>query len=137
MEFTVKTLEDTKNAAFEFAKTLTSPAIVAFRGGLGAGKTTFIRYVCQALGYTGAVTSPTFAIMNCYDGDVNIYHYDMYRVYGADALYDTGFYDFENSGISLIEWSENVADGLEGDIIYVTIDFCGEFRKITIKNGEL
>lgn len=132
MEVTVTTLEDTKRVAYEFAKTLVSPCIVAFRGGLGAGKTTFIRYLCEALGYDGAVTSPTFSIMNCYNGKVPIYHYDMYRIYGADALYDTGFYDFADSGISLIEWSENVSDGLEGDIIYVTVDFCGENRKITI-----
>lgn len=134
MEFKVKTLEDTKCAAFEFAKTLTSPAAVAFRGGLGAGKTTFIRYLCQALGYTGAVTSPTFSIMNCYEGDMPIYHYDMYRVYGAEALYDIGYYDYVDSGISLIEWSENVKDGLEGNIIYVKIDFDGEYRKITVEN---
>lgn len=135
MEFIIKTMEDTENAAKYLAKRLKVPAVVAFTGDLGAGKTTFISFLCKELGYGGRVTSPTFAIMNCYEGDVPIYHYDMYRIHGADALYDTGYYDFEDSGISLIEWSENVMDGLYGDIITVNIELCGDTRKITFSEN--
>lgn len=135
MEKILTSLADTEAVAGELAQRLTSPAVVAFTGELGAGKTTFIKYLCRHLGYTGEVTSPTFTIMNCYEGSVPIYHYDMYRLSGADALYDIGYYDYEDSGISLIEWSENVRDGLEGDIITVELKYHGEHRKITISEN--
>ncbi len=136
MEKILKNLEDTELVAKEFAKTLTKPVIVAFTGQLGAGKTTFIKYLCKELGYNGIVTSPTFAIMNEYQGRLPIYHYDMYRLNGADALYDIGFYDFVDSGISLIEWSENVADGLEGEIINIDMSYCQDGRKIIISENK-
>ena len=132
MEKILKSLDDTKKVAKEFAKTLSVPTVVAFSGELGAGKTTFIKYLCAELGVTELVTSPTFTIMNIYNGNMPIYHYDMYRINGADALYDIGFYDYVDSGISLVEWSENVLDGLEGNIVYVNIKYHGEYRKITI-----
>lgn len=132
MERILRNLEDTEAVAKEFAKKLTKPVTVAFTGELGAGKTTFIKYLCKELGYDGIVTSPTFAIMNQYPARLPIYHYDMYRLSGADALYDIGFYDFLESGISLVEWSENVADGLEGDIININLSYCEEGRKIVI-----
>lgn len=135
MERILKTLDDTKAVAAEFAKRLTKPVIVAFSGELGAGKTTFIKYLCKELGYDGLVTSPTFAIMNEYESKIPIYHYDMYRIEGADALYDIGFYDFVDRGISLIEWSENVEEGLEGEIIRIDLSYCDEGRKIIISEN--
>lgn len=135
MEKILKTLKDTEDVANELAKKLVSPVIIAFTGDLGAGKTTFIKYLCKALGYDGAVTSPTFAIMNQYDGVMPIYHYDMYRISGADALDEIGFYDFADSGISLVEWSENVADGLEGDVINIDMSYHEDGRKIVISEN--
>lgn len=135
MEKILKSLEDTEQIANLLAEKLTEPIIVAFTGQLGAGKTTFIKYLCKALGYDGIVTSPTFAIMNEYQGKMPIYHYDMYRINGADALYEIGFYDFVDSGISLVEWSENVADGLEGKIINIDLSYCEQGRKIKISEN--
>lgn len=135
MEKILTNLSDTESVAKELASRLSCPRVIAFTGELGAGKTTFIKYLCKHLGYDGDVTSPTFTIMNCYEGKFPIYHYDMYRVLGADALYDTGYYDFEDIGISLIEWSENVKDGLTGDIITVDLVYHGENRKITISEN--
>lgn len=135
MEKILKSLEDTEAVARSVAAALKCPSVIAFTGELGAGKTTFIKYLCKHLGYGGEVTSPTFTIMNCYEGSFPIYHYDMYRIMGADALYDIGYYDYEDSGISLIEWSENVADGLEGDIIRIDLKYHGEDRKITISEN--
>ncbi len=129
----MNTEKDTQAAAKLFAKKLRAPVTVAFTGGLGAGKTTFIRYLCRELGYDGAVTSPTFSIMNEYRApELTIYHFDMYRLSGADALYDIGYYDTVDKGVSLIEWSENVKGGLEGDIITVALSFDGQTRKITL-----
>ena len=136
MERILRSLEDTEAVAKELAATLTKPVIVAFTGELGAGKTTFIKYLCKELGYDGIVTSPTFAIMNEYEARLPIYHYDMYRLSGADALYDIGFYDFADRGISLIEWSENVAEGLDGEIIHIDLSYCDEGRKIKISENR-
>ena len=137
MEKILTSLSDTEEVAKAFAQKLPCPAVVAFTGELGAGKTTFIKYLCKHLGYEGDVTSPTFTIMNCYEGKYPIYHYDMYRLSGADALYDIGYYDYEESGISLIEWSENVREGLPRDIITVDLKYHGENRKITISENIL
>ena len=70
--------------------------------------------------------------MNQYEGSVTIYHYDMYRLTDADALYDIGYYDYADSGISLVEWSENVNNGLCGNIIHVDMSYCDGGRKIII-----
>ena len=135
MEKILTSLADTESVARELANKLTCPKVIAFTGQLGAGKTTFIKYLCKHLGYDGEVTSPTFTIMNCYEGRFPIYHYDMYRINGADALYDIGYYDYEDIGISLIEWSENVRDGLDGDIITIDLKYHGDNRIITISEN--
>ena len=132
MEKILKTEADTAYAASLLAPLLKAPVTVAFTGELGAGKTTFIKYLCRELGYDGPVTSPTFSIMNQYAGGVPIYHYDMYRLTDAQALYDIGYYDFADNGISLVEWSENVSGGLCGEIIHVDMSYCDGGRKIII-----
>lgn len=137
MRITVVSEAQTARAAAALAAHLHPNVTVAFTGDLGAGKTTFIRYLCRALGVTEDVTSPTFSIMNEYRGVYPVYHYDMYRLSGADALEELGFYEFAANGVSLVEWSENVADGLEGEIIHVDIALEGETRVITIPEIEV
>ena len=132
MKYVAKTEKDTAAAARELAPKLKAPVTVAFTGGLGAGKTTFIRYLCRELGYDGAVTSPTYAIMNVYEGRVPIYHYDAYRLSGGDELIEAGYGDLCDTGISLIEWSENVEDGLLGRVIRADVFSDGQTRIITI-----
>ena len=132
MEKILKDSKQTEQVAALLSARLKEPVIVAFTGELGVGKTTFIKYLCRHLGYDGPVTSPTFSIMNHYNGRCPIYHYDMYRISGADALDDIGFYDFYDSGISLVEWSENVNDGLYGNIIHVNMFYFQDKRKIII-----
>lgn len=136
MKYISENETDTAKIAKEFAKTLVPPVTVAFTGGLGAGKTTFIRFLCRELGYDGPVTSPTFAIMNEYRGRTPIYHYDAYRLNGGAELHDVGYREFRENGVSLIEWSENVDEGLEGKVIYVDIDISGEKRIILISEEE-
>ena len=109
---------ETLAIASDFAKTLKPDSVVAYRGGLGMGKTLFTRGVVQALGNTSFVSSPTFAIVNDYGG---IYHFDMYRIDSLENLYYTGFYDYLGNGILLIEWSENVSDALPENTIFVEI----------------
>ena len=118
-------LEETERIAAELAGTLKSGDVLAFRGSMGAGKTAFIRSVAKYFGAEDQVSSPTFAIMNEYDGDMFLHHYDMYRISGWDELYSTGFFDDIESGgkLILIEWSENIEEYLPENVINVNIFF--------------
>lgn len=135
MEFKCTNLDMTDKAAKEIAKYLTFPRVVAFKGTMGVGKTTFISFLCKYLGFKGRVTSPTFALMNEYMGNMPIYHYDMYRISGYDDLYSLGFFDFVDNGLSLIEWSENIEDYLPGDTVYINISQQGNTRIITVSEN--
>ena len=97
--------------------------VVAFTGDLGAGKTAFVRGMARGLGISQRVTSPTFTIVNEYEGGrLPLFHFDMYRLSGADDLFDIGWEDFlRRGGICAVEWSENIRDALEPDTIYVDI----------------
>ena len=112
-----------------------------FTGDMGAGKTAFCRGFLHALGYTGRVTSPTFAIVNEYETELcRVCHFDMYRILDEDALYDIGWDDyFDGDTILLVEWSENVSGAMPEDCITVDIrrGEAEDDRIITIKGGEL
>ena len=97
--------------------------VVAYLGDLGAGKTAFTRGLARGLGYTGRVTSPTFTIVNEYEGGrLPLFHFDMYRLGSSDELFDIGWEDYlARGGVCAVEWSENVADALEEDAISVEI----------------
>ena len=97
-------------------------AVVAYLGDLGMGKTAFTRGLAAGLGYKGRVTSPTFAIVNEYEGGrLPLFHFDMYRINTYDDLYSTGFFDYLDTGILVIEWSENIENALPDDYISVEI----------------
>jgi len=129
--------EETAAVAGKLAKELRAGDVVAFTGGLGAGKTAFTRALAAALGSGDDVSSPTFALVHSYRAPVPIYHFDMYRISGFDDLYSTGFFDYLDSGaILVIEWSENVAEFLPESRINVDIKVIGESdREITIERG--
>ena len=103
-------------------RTLGPGAVVAYFGGLGMGKTAFTRGLARGLGCRGRVTSPTFTIVNEYDGPTPLFHFDMYRLADADALFDIGWEDYlARGGVCAVEWSENVAGALEDEPIRVDI----------------
>lgn len=125
MEITIKSLEHIDEAARQFTGQMGTNDIIAFYGKMGAGKTTFIKALCQQLGVTDTVTSPTFAIVNEYlDGKQNpIYHFDFYRIRRPEEVLDIGFEDYIGSGcLCLIEWPEMIEDYLPDDIMRVYID---------------
>ena len=96
--------------------------VVAYRGGLGMGKTAFTRGLARGLGCAGRVTSPTFTIVNEYDGATPLFHFDMYRLGSSDELFDIGWEDYlARGGVCAVEWSENVDDALDDDAIRVDI----------------
>lgn len=130
---------DTLDIAKHFASSLRGGDVVAYRGGMGMGKTVFTRGCVEALGNDAYVSSPTFAIVNDYGGKINLYHFDMYRVESWDSLYSTGFFDYLNeNSILFIEWSENIENVLPENTIYVEFER-GEgdnMRKITVSGGD-
>ena len=112
---------------------------MAYRGGLGMGKTAFTRGLASGLACQDRVTSPTFTIVSEYEGRLPLFHFDMYRLPDSDALFDIGWEDYlDRGGVCAVEWSENVSDALPEDTVYVTITRHSEhddWRVITIE-GE-
>ncbi len=122
-KFISDSFEKTEEIAEKLARKLTSGQVIAFKGGLGMGKTCFTRGLARGLGFTGDVTSPTFALINEYlGGRLNIYHFDMYRINSWDELYSSGFFEYiEENGIVVVEWSENIENALPQNTVYVEI----------------
>ena len=124
MKLTIHSIEDITPAAQEFIAAMGDNTVFAFYGKMGAGKTTFIKAVCQALGVTDVINSPSFAIVNEYlDGQGSpIYHFDFYRIEKEEEVYDMGYEDYFYSGaLCLIEWPERMEDLLPGDAVVVHI----------------
>ena len=130
--------EETIKAAEKLGSMLKAGDMIAYKGGLGAGKTTFTRGLAIGLGIGDTVSSPTFALVNEYCGkDITLYHFDMYRICSEDALESTGFYDYDfENNVAAVEWSENIAEFLPKDTIYITINTLSETeREIIIEDG--
>ena len=132
--------EETEKLGFKLGKKLCGGEVIAYRGGLGMGKTCFTRGVAAGLGYYVEVTSPTFALINEYlGGRIPLYHFDMYRISGWEDLYSTGFFEYlEQGGVIAAEWSENIENALPENTITVSIKSLGdEKREITVNGIEL
>ena len=132
--------EETEAVGRKIAAKLLPGDIIAYYGGLGAGKTAFTRGLAAGLGVTEQVTSPTYTIVNEYlSGRMPLFHFDMYRLDSADDLFDIGWEDYlARGGVCAVEWSENVEDALQG-AIRVTIEkdpFEADTRRITIEGGS-
>ena len=139
--FNITTLSPEETIAFaeKIGKLLRGGDIVAYRGGLGAGKTTFTRGLAVGMGLPDELSSPTFALVNEYRGkELTLYHFDMYRILNAESLETTGFYDYiSEDAVIVCEWSENIADCLPENVITVTLEAVGEnVRKITVEGDD-
>lgn len=125
MKISIKSLDSIHEAAREFIKNMGMGHVFAFYGKMGAGKTTFIKAVCEELGVDDVITSPTFAIVNDYTSskdDSHIFHFDFYRIKKLEEVYDMGYEDYFYSGsLCFIEWPELIEDILPGDAVKVTI----------------
>lgn len=130
--------QETIDTAKKIGGLLKKGDIIAYRGNLGAGKTTFTRGLAIGLGLGDNVTSPTFALVNEYCGDkINLYHFDMYRIESEGDLESSGFYDYDfDNNIAVIEWSENITEFLPKSTIYITINAVGDNdREIITEDG--
>lgn len=125
MKISIKSLDSIHEAAREFIKNMGTGHVFAFYGKMGAGKTTFIKAVCEELGVDDVITSPTFAIVNDYTSskdDSHIFHFDFYRIKKLEEVYDMGYEDYFYSGsLCFIEWPELIDDILPGDAVKVTV----------------
>jgi len=122
---------ETEAVGEQLAKTLTSGQVVALFGGMGMGKTAFVRGVARGLQLSAEVSSPTFALVHDYGGEPPLVHFDMYRISGWDDLLTTGYYEYLDAGaILVIEWSENIEAALPEDAIRLRISAPDETTRI-------
>ena len=141
MDYISHSEAETEDLGRRLAAALGPGAVVAYRGDLGLGKTAFTRGLARGLGYQGRVTSPTFTIVNEYEGTgLPLFHFDMYRPEGPEDLFGIGWEDYlDRGGVCAVEWSERVEEALPEDAVTVTIARCSEdenWRVITLEGVE-
>ena len=130
MEIRISNLDNIREAARQFIENIGDHRVFAFYGKMGAGKTTFIKAICEELGVEDIITSPTFAIVNEYTSQSSlltpndsIFHFDFYRIKKLEEVYDMGFEDYFYSGsLCFIEWPELIEEVLPDDAVKVTIE---------------
>ena len=129
MEIKINSLDSIREAARQFIDGIGQHRVFAFYGSMGAGKTTFVKAICEELGVDDVITSPTFAIINEYalDSDLlpdvsSVYHFDFYRIQKLEEVYDMGYEDYFYSGaLCFIEWPELIEELLPEDAVKVSI----------------
>ena len=123
MEIRIQDINSIREAARQFVEQIGEQRVFAFYGKMGAGKTTFVKAICEELGSTDVITSPTFAIVNEYtSNDTPIYHFDFYRIKKLEEVYDMGYEEYFYSGaLCLIEWPELIEEILPDDAVRVSI----------------
>ena len=140
MTYVTNSPAETEALGQRLAERLQHGDVIAYTGDLGAGKTAFTRGLARGLGITERITSPTFTIVNEYQGGrLPLFHFDMYRLGSSDELYEIGWEDYlARGGVCAVEWSEIVADALEEDCIRVDIrqGDTENQRKITVEGVE-
>ena len=130
MEIRISNLDNIREAARQFIENIGDHRVFAFYGKMGAGKTTFIKAICEELGVEDVITSPTFAIVSEYTSQSSlltpndsIFHFDFYRIKKLEEVYDMGFEDYFYSGsLCFIEWPELIEEVLPEDAVKVTIE---------------
>jgi tRNA threonylcarbamoyladenosine biosynthesis protein TsaE len=123
MEIKIQNIDTIRESAREFIQNIGEHKVFAFYGEMGAGKTTFVKAICEELGVEDVITSPTFAIVNEYEAhDQSIFHFDFYRIKRLEEVYDMGYEDYFYSGaLCFIEWPELIEDLLPEDAVKVII----------------
>ena len=140
MEYISRSPAETESVGETLGSKLRAGTVIAYLGDLGMGKTAFTRGLARGLGCPGRVTSPTFTIVNEYDGRIPLFHFDMYRLTDSEDLFDIGWEDYlVRNGVCAVEWSERITDALPEDTVYVTIARHPQeenWRIITVEGGD-
>lgn len=134
-------ISDSAEETFEIGKTfsgcLKCGDVIALSGDLGAGKTVFVKGIAKGLNIGELITSPTFNIVREYQGDLKLYHFDVYRISSDEEMDETGYYDCQRDGVAVIEWADIIKDILPENHIRVTIEHLGgNSRHITVEWPE-
>lgn len=137
-KYRTDSVEETEELGRKIGEKLREGDVIAFRGGLGAGKTAMTRGIALGMGIRDGVSSPTFALVNEYGGEPKLCHFDMYRISGEADLESTGFFDYLDGGcVIAVEWSENIAELLPKNATTVDIAVLSEnSREITVYGDE-
>lgn len=138
MQFVSNSAAETQAFAADMAKRLTAGDVLCLYGGLGAGKTAFVQGLAKGLGIDEPITSPTFTIVNEYEGRLPLYHFDVYRIADSGEMYEVGFDEYVyGEGVSVIEWPQLIADILPDkryDIeIKKDLEKGENYREITVR----
>lgn len=116
--------EQTRDIGYKLGNLLTPKSVVCLIGDLGAGKTTMTQSLAQALKVDDYITSPTFTIVNEYEGKMPLYHFDVYRIGSSDEMYDIGFDEYINGdGVCIIEWANLIEDILPDEYLYIEMNY--------------
>jgi tRNA threonylcarbamoyladenosine biosynthesis protein TsaE len=137
LQFTVKEEKELEDIAKALLSQFKNNRVFTFSGNLGSGKTTFIKYLCKVLGVAGNISSPTFALVNEYEGakGLIIYHFDFYRIKNVREAYDMGYEEYFYSGnYCFVEWPEMVKELIPEDAVKVLIEVKNEIRELIISN---
>ncbi len=139
IEYMTSSPQSTEQIGKDFGNTLKKGDVVAIFGGMGLGKTVFVKGLAAGMGISAFVSSPTFALVHEYPGNPPLFHFDMYRINSWDDLYSTGFFDYlDLNGVVVIEWSENIEAALPKNCIKVEFMQGNKIneRRIIIIGGE-
>ena len=128
LNFITKSPDETFKLGEKVAELLVDGIVICLQGDLGAGKTLFVQGLAKGLEIREEVTSPTFALLNIYQGRKTLYHFDLYRLDFSEELYDIGFYEYleREDGVTIIEWPDKFPDSLPEDYIQIKIERMGD-----------
>ena len=116
--------EQTKDIGYKLGQLVTPKSVICLIGDLGAGKTTMTQSLAKALEVDDYITSPTFTIVNEYEGRIPLYHFDVYRIGSSDEMYDIGFDEYiDGDGVCIIEWANLIEDILTNEYLYIEMNY--------------
>ena len=116
--------EQTKDIGYKLGQLVTPKSVICLIGDLGAGKTTMTQSLAKALEVDDYITSPTFTIVNEYEGRIPLYHFDVYRIGSSDEMYDIGFDEYiDGDGVCIIEWANLIEDILPNEYLYIEMNY--------------
>ena len=116
--------EQTKDIGYKLGQLVTPKSVICLIGDLGAGKTTMTQSLAKALEVDDYITSPTFNIVNEYEGRMPLYHFDVYRIGSSDEMYDIGFDEYiDGDGVCIIEWANLIEDILPNEYLYIEMNY--------------
>lgn len=128
-EIVVENIDEMKAFATKVSKEVFPGFVLCLEGDLGAGKTTFTKYLGKGMGFTDNINSPTFTIMKIYEGELDLYHMDVYRLNGIGEDYDLEEYIY-NEGVCVIEWYKHIINSLPEEKLIFEIEIIGETRRL-------